>query len=107
MPRITFIEFNGTQHNVESEVGLSVMEAARNNDIPGIDADCGGVCACATCHVYVEDDWLATMGSADDDERELLEFTYDLRPQSRLSCQLVITEDMEGLIVKLPESQGY
>lgn len=107
MPRITFIEFDGTEHLIDADNGLSVMEAARDHDVPGIDAECGGVGACATCHVYIDQKWLATLGLAGGVEEELLELVEDRRVESRLSCQLNISDELEGLVVRMPEIQGF
>lgn len=106
MPKITFIETNGTEHVVEAEKGLSVMEVAVRNMIPGIDADCGGACACATCHVYVDEAWAAKTGKPETMEESMLDFAYEPKETSRLSCQITITDDLDGLIVRLPEFQG-
>lgn len=105
MPKITYIEFNGKPHEVDVAVGLSVMEGAINNSVPGIEAECGGCCSCATCHVYVDPDWSEATGKADPLERDMLESVMDLRETSRLSCQITVSEDMDGLVVKLPELQ--
>lgn len=105
MPKITYIEFNGTPHEVEVSTGLSVMEGAINNSVPGIEAECGGCCSCATCHVYVDPDWKEITGKADALERDMLESVMDLRETSRLSCQISVTDEMDGLIVELPELQ--
>lgn len=107
MIKITFVEPGGAQHVVEAEPGISLMEVARNGDIPGIDAECGGACACATCHVYLDERLLHLVGPAIGTERELLEFTDCFQEASRLSCQVGITENMRDLVVTLPESQGY
>jgi 2Fe-2S ferredoxin len=105
MPKITYIEFNGTPHEVDVDVGASVMEGAIHNDVPGIEAECGGCCSCATCHVYVDSKWIAATGKADPLERDMLESVMDLRGGSRLSCQITVTDEMDGLVVKLPELQ--
>jgi 2Fe-2S ferredoxin len=105
MPKITFVDFEGTERTVEGSVGDSVMEAANSNDIPGIDADCGGACACATCHVYISEDWMDVVGTPDDLETELLDVAEDVKNNSRLSCQVKVSEEMDGLIVTTPESQ--
>jgi ferredoxin, 2Fe-2S len=107
MPRITFVEFDGAEYSVDVGNGFSLMEAARDNDVPGIEAECGGVGACATCHVYIDKDWLAVSGTAGRVERELLELVEDRREESRLSCQINISDEMDGLIVRLPETQGF
>ena len=106
MPKITYIEQNGTEHVVEADTGLSVMEAAIRNMVPGIDADCGGACACATCHVYVEEAWRAKTGKAEAMEESMLDFAYEPKENSRLSCQITVTADLDGLVVRLPEFQG-
>lgn len=105
MVKITYIESTGQSHTIEAKPGQSVMEGAVKHNIPGIDADCGGACACATCHVYVDEAWLAATGTALAMEESMLDFASDLRPTSRLSCQIKVTEALDGLIVRLPESQ--
>ena len=105
MPKITYIEFNGTPHEVDVAAGLSVMEGAINNSVPGIEAECGGCCSCATCHVYVDPDWKEVTGTADPLEKDMLESVMDLRETSRLSCQITVTDEMDGLVVELPELQ--
>jgi 2Fe-2S ferredoxin len=105
MPKITYIDFEGTERTVEGKVGDSVMETATNNDLPGIDADCGGACACATCHVYVDDAWAALVGKPEELEAEMLDVADEVRETSRLSCQVKITEEMDGLVLHTPESQ--
>ena len=106
MVKITFVAFDGGSETVEADVGLSVMEIARNNSIPGIEADCGGACACSTCHVYVEDSWVEKLEEKDDLETDMLEFAYEPNARlSRLTCQLKVTPDMDGLIVHMPEKQ--
>jgi 2Fe-2S ferredoxin len=106
MPKITYIEKNGTEHVVEAEAGLSVMEAAVKNMVPGIDADCGGACACATCHVYVDPQWLDKVGKPETMEESMLDFAYEPKENSRLSCQIQISAALDGLVVRLPEFQG-
>ena len=106
MPKITFIEKNGTEHAVEAAAGLSVMEAAVKNLVPGIDADCGGACACATCHVYVDPAWADKVGKPDAMEESMLDFAYEPKEHSRLSCQIKVTPELDGLVVRLPEFQG-
>ena len=106
MPKITFIENNGTEHTVDADLGLSVMEAAIRNMVPGIDADCGGACACATCHVYVDPAWVEKTGKPEAMEESMLDFAYEPKETSRLSCQITVTEELDGLIVRLPEFQG-
>ena len=105
MAKITFIEHAGTKHTVEAENGMTVMEAAVKNSVPGIDADCGGACACATCHVYVGKDWLDKTGTAEQMEEDMLDFAFDVRDNSRLSCQIKVTDEIDGLVVDLPEKQ--
>ena len=105
MAKITYVEFSGKEHVVDVKTGLSVMEGAVKNNIPGIDADCGGACACATCHVYVEGDWLAKTGSQSAMEESMLDFAENVEPNSRLSCQIKVTDDLDGLVVKMPQSQ--
>ena len=106
MPVITFIEFDGTQHQVDSESGLSVMEMAMKHDIPGIDADCGGSMACATCHVYVEEKWLDKIPKAEEAEVDMIDMAYEPKKNSRLSCQLIISDELEGLTVTTPAQQS-
>lgn len=105
MPSITYIEFNGTEHRIEVEDGLSVMEGAVNNNVPGIDADCGGSCACATCHVFVDEAWLGKLEPQDDQERSMLGFAAEVKPNSRLACQIKVTPALDGLVVRMPEAQ--
>ncbi len=105
MPKITFIEFNGTAHDVVAQTGLSLMRAAVDNGVPGIDADCGGECACATCHVYVEPAWLEKTGAQTQMEQSMLNFAAATQENSRLACQIPITEALDGLVVRLPEGQ--
>lgn len=105
MPTVTFIEHNGTEHRVTFEVGQSAMQAATFAGVPGITADCGGACACATCHTYVEETWLARFPALEEAEDAMLESAVERRPNSRLSCQLVLSEAMDGLTLRLPESQ--
>lgn len=105
MTNITFIEHDGSKHDVDAKTGESVMEVARNNGIPGIVADCGGSCACATCHVYVHPDWYERAGLPDGMESDMLECAEDVRPTSRLSCQIKITDTLDGLIVEIPQDQ--
>jgi 2Fe-2S ferredoxin len=107
MPKVTYVEHNGTQHQVEVPVGLSVMRGAVNNAVRGIDADCGGECACATCHVYVDPQWLDKTGTPDlgSMEESMLSFAAAAQPNSRLSCQITMREELDGLIVRMPEGQ--
>jgi 2Fe-2S ferredoxin len=106
MPKITFIDATGASHPVEAEVGATVMETAIRNGVPGIEAECGGACACATCHVYVEEQWRETVGGPSPMEEDMLDFGYDVRPSSRLSCQIKVTDALEGLVVTVPERQA-
>ena len=105
MPKITYIEFGGTEHVIDVAEGLTVMEGARDNSIPGIDADCGGACACSTCHVYVDPTWVEKLPKIEAMEEDMLDFAYEPKENSRLSCQLKVTADMDGLIVRMPEKQ--
>jgi len=105
MAKVTYIEFDGTEHTVDVKPGNSVMEGAIKNNIPGIDADCGGACACATCHVYVDPAWQAPTGERSDMEESMLDFAENLQDNSRLSCQIKVTDALDGLIVRLPQSQ--
>ena len=106
MPKITYIDSEGTARAVEAELGSTVMEAAIRNNIPGIEAECGGACACATCHVYVDEAWRAKTGEPSPMEEDMLDFGYDVRPNSRLSCQIKVTEELDGLVVRTPEKQA-
>ena len=106
MPKVTYIEYNGTEHQVEVPVGLSVMRGAVNNAVPGIDAGCGGECACATCHVYVDEAWREKVGAPSPMEEDMLDFGFDVRPNSRLSCQIKVSDDLDGLVVSTPERQA-
>ena len=105
MAKITYIEFNGTEHVIDVEPGASVMQGAVKNGVKGIDADCGGACACATCHVYVDPAWTAKTGEQNDIEKSMLDFAENVAPNSRLSCQINVTDELNGLIVRMPESQ--
>jgi len=105
MAKITYIENDGTEHTVEVRNGLSVMEGAIRNNVPGIDADCGGACACATCHVYVDEGFQDVTGAASAMEESMLDFAEGVQPNSRLSCQIRVKDELDGLIVRLPESQ--
>ena len=105
MPTITMIEFNGQQHVIEAETGKTLMQNALDNLVPGIDADCGGACACGTCHCFVEQDWQEATGSSDPMEESMLGMRPDRESGSRLSCQIDVSDDMDGLVVHLPEYQ--
>ena len=106
MAKITYIEHNGKTHTVEVSSGLSVMEGAIQNNIPGIDADCGGGMACATCHVYVKENWFNKLPRKEDGEEDMLDMAFEPKKNSRLSCQLVVSDELDGLIVNIPSKQG-
>ncbi len=106
MPKITFIDAAGTARTVEAQIGQTVMEAAIRNGVPGIDAECGGACACATCHVYVDEAWVAVTGEPSTMEEDMLDFASEVKPNSRLSCQIKIGEALDGLVVRTPAQQG-
>jgi 2Fe-2S ferredoxin len=106
MPKITFIEHDGTVHQVEAEHGETVMEAAMRGSVPGIVAECGGSCTCATCHVYIDEAWLAKTGERSLEEEEQLDNAYDVRGNSRLSCQIKMSEQLDGIVVRTPSYQG-
>ena len=105
MVKITYVEPDGSEQTLEGDEGFSVMELAVRNGVVGIEADCGGACACATCHVYVDADWFERTGAPQDMEQEMLEFAVDPRPTSRLSCQIRLTAALDGLRVSVPDSQ--
>jgi len=105
MPKITYIATDGTRSEVEAKVGDSVMLTAVNNNVPGIVAECGGACSCATCHVHVDPEWYGKLPEPDDMEKDMLEFAAEPDETSRLSCQIAVTEDLDGLVVRTPESQ--
>ncbi len=105
MVKITFIQPDGQEQTVEAEAGLTVMEAAKLNNVPGIEAECGGACACATCHVFVDERWREKTGKPSDMEEDMLDFAFDVREESRLSCQIRVTEDIDGLVVRVPAKQ--
>jgi len=106
MPKITYIERTGKTHTIDVPKGLSVMEGAIQNNIPGIDADCGGSMACATCHVYVKEEWFDKLPKKEDGEEDMIDMAYEPNKFSRLSCQLIVSEELEGLVVNLPEKQA-
>lgn len=106
MPKITFIEFDGSEHVVDAHVGSSVMESAIENMVPGIDADCGGNCICSTCHGYIQADWTDKLTPRDAEEEAMLQFASEPEANSRLTCQIPVTEELDGLVVRLPEMQG-
>lgn len=105
MAKITFITHDGTEHAVDAENGISVMNAAIDNLVPGIDADCGGECSCATCHVVVDEAWMAKVGQPGDREESMLDLNPEREATSRLSCQIPVTDELDGLVVKVPEFQ--
>jgi ferredoxin, 2Fe-2S len=105
MAKITFIQPDGSQQVVEAEPGMTVMEAARKHLVAGIEAECGGACACATCHVYVDEAWRAKAGGPSEMEEDMLDFAFEVREASRLSCQIKVTGELDGLIVRVPEKQ--
>lgn len=105
MPKICYIEHDGKEHPIEVPVGMSVMEGAVQNNVPGIDAHCGGACACATCHVYIDKDWWEWIGEPSAVEASMLDFTEHRSPNSRLSCQIEVSDALAGLVVRLPASQ--
>jgi 2Fe-2S ferredoxin len=106
MAKITYVEFGGKEHTLEVANGLTVMEGARDNGIPGIEAECGGACACATCHVYVDDAWKDKVGEPASMEEDMLDFAFDVRPTSRLSCQIKVKPELDGLVVHTPAKQA-
>jgi 2Fe-2S ferredoxin len=106
MAKINFIDHSGETRTIDAEVGATVMEVAIRNSIPGIEAECGGACACATCHVYVEESWREKVGAPTPMEEDMLDFGYDIKPNSRLSCQIKITDALDGLVVITPERQA-
>jgi ferredoxin, 2Fe-2S len=106
MVKITFIDSGGTARTVEAEVGSTVMETAIKNSVPEIEAECGGACACSTCHLYVDEAWREKTGEPSPMEEDMLDFAFEVQPNSRLSCQLKVREDFDGLIVRTPERQA-
>ena len=106
MAKINYKDYQGSLKTIEVENGLSVMEGAVQNDIPGIDADCGGSMACATCHVYVEEKWLDKLSKAEDAEVDMIDMAYEPKKNSRLSCQIIVSEELDGLEVTTPEKQS-
>lgn len=105
MATITFKQPDGTEQTVEAKAGVTVMEAAKLNNVPGIEAECGGACACATCHVYVSDAWAEKTGKPSEMEEDMLDFAFDVRETSRLSCQIRVSDDLDGLVVEVPAKQ--
>ncbi len=106
MPKITYIEHNGTSHQIDVANGLTVMEGAVQNNIPGIDADCGGSMACATCHVYVKEDWFNRIPKKENGEEDMIDMAYEPNKFSRLSCQITVSDEIDGLVVQLPKKQA-
>jgi ferredoxin, 2Fe-2S len=106
MPKITFIEHDGTVHTVEADIGSTVMETALRNDVTSIVAECGGSCTCATCLVHVDEAWSAIVGPPSTEEEEMLDSAFEVKPTSRLSCQIKVTQALDGLIVHTPAYQG-
>ncbi|MDX2158654.1 MAG: 2Fe-2S iron-sulfur cluster-binding protein [Hyphomicrobiaceae bacterium] len=105
MTKITFIQQDGKSQVVNAEPGLTVMEAAKKNLVAGIEAECGGACACATCHVYVDPAWMAKVGKPSEMEADMLDFAFDVRDESRLSCQIKVTSELDGLVLRVPAKQ--
>ena len=106
MAKIHFVDHTGETRIIDVENGATVMEAAIRNAVPGIEAECGGACACATCHVYVDEAWRAKVGAPSPMEEDMLDFGFDVRPNSRLSCQIKVTDELDGLVVSTPERQA-
>ena len=106
MTKITYIEHNGKSHTLDVQNGLTVMEGAVQNDIPGIDADCGGSMACATCHVYVKEEWFNKLTKKESGEEDMIDMAHKPNKFSRLSCQLTVSDELDGLVVQLPEKQA-
>ncbi len=106
MPKITYIEHNGKSHTLDVENGLTVMEGAIQNNIPGIDAECGGACACATCHVYVDEKWFDKIEKKQSAEQDMLDVAFEPNSFSRLACQINVTDELDGLVVKMPSKQA-
>ena len=106
MTQITFVTHDGTRYPLEATKGATAMEVAVRNSVPGIDAECGGACACATCHVYVDDAWTEVVGPPEPMEEDMLDFAYEMKPTSRLSCQIRLGDDLDGLVLTVPERQS-
>ena len=106
MPKITYIEHNGKKHTVDVANGLSIMEGAIQNNIPGIDADCGGAMACATCHVYVKEEWFNNLPQKEQGEEDMLDMAFEPKKNSRLSCQIIVSKELDGIVVDLPKKQA-
>lgn len=105
MAKITFIQPDGESQTVDATTGITVMEAAKLSNIAGIEAECGGACACATCHVYVDEGWKEKTGAPAEMEEDMLDFAFDVREESRLSCQIKVTDDLDGLVLRIPAKQ--
>tara|TARA_B100000586_G_scaffold48061_1_gene31659 strand:- start:365 stop:685 length:321 start_codon:yes stop_codon:yes gene_type:complete len=105
MPKITYIDSSGNRKEIEVQKGLTVMEGAIQNNIPGIDADCGGAMACATCHVYVKEEWFNKLNKIEDGEQDMLDMAFEPKKNSRLSCQIIVTDELDGLVVTTPSKQ--
>jgi ferredoxin, 2Fe-2S len=106
MTKLSIVAFDGTRFDVDAENGSTVMENAIRNSVPGIEAECGGACACATCHVYVDENWTEVVGTPEPMEEDMLDFAFDVRPNSRLSCQIKVRDELDGLVVRVPERQA-
>ena len=106
MAKVTYIENSGNSHTIEIENGLSIMEGAVQKEIPGIDADCGGGMACATCHVYIKEEWFDKVPKKEEGEEDMLDQAYEPNKFSRLSCQIIVSNELDGLVVKMPSKQG-
>jgi len=106
MAKITYIQHNGKSHQIDVPNELTIMEGAIQNDIPGIDADCGGACACATCHVYLEEEWFNKLPKMDKAEQDMLDVAFEPKKFSRLGCQITVTEELDGMVVKMPSKQA-
>ncbi|MEW7006699.1 MULTISPECIES: 2Fe-2S iron-sulfur cluster-binding protein [unclassified Lentilitoribacter] len=106
MAKITYITHDGNEHSVDADNGTTVMENAVRNSIPGIEAECGGACACATCHIYIDKDWAEVVGKPEAIEEDMLDFAYEMKPESRLSCQVTVSDKLDGLVVRIPEKQA-
>ena len=106
MPKITYNTYDNQTHTIDVQNGLTVMEGAIQNDIPGIDADCGGGMSCATCHVYVDDKWLDKLPEKEDGEEDMLDMAFEPKKNSRLSCQLIVSDTLDGMVVNIPSKQG-
>ena len=106
MPKITYIEHGGKSHTIEVAKELTVMEGAVQNDIPGIDADCGGACACGTCHVYIDEKWINKLPKVESAEEDMLDVAFEPNKNSRLGCQITVTDELDGLVVKMPSKQA-